>query len=75
MKKFLKLLLILSLLTTISCSSCPEAIEYELPEEPKRELIEEPETVEDLAKLILYYEKLLQEWESWGKAVKSLIAE
>lgn len=41
--------------------------EYSLP--PVREQLEEPETVEDLANMIIYYEEILSEWESWGISV------
>lgn len=47
--------------------------EYELPEEPKRELKEEPKDLKDMADLIIYYKKLVEEWEQWAENVKKII--
>lgn len=41
--------------------------DYSLP--PVREQLEKPETVNDLAEIIVYYEEILSKWESWGISV------
>lgn len=36
---------------------------------PVRKQTEKPETVNDMAEMIVYYEEILSEWESWGISV------
>lgn len=72
MKNPLKLLLILSVLTIVNCKTIEyvEIVpEYEFDNPPVRSELEEPETVKDLANIIIYYENLVSEWESWGISV------
>ena len=40
---------------------------------PKREVLEEPQDINDMVEIIIYYESLLQEWEAWGNLVESSI--
>jgi hypothetical protein len=44
-----------------------------LPPKPQRQEIKEPESVEDLAEIINYYEHLVEEWEQWGSDVEKLV--
>ena len=67
-------LIILLLLTTTGCVSKPKA-EYVLPPEPRRAERQPVTNLADAAKLISYYEGLLQEWEKWGEDVKKIIGE
>lgn len=47
--------------------------EYELPAEPTREMLQQPETIEDLALIINYYDSLVLEWEQWAISTKEII--
>ena len=66
-----KLLFILLFILLGGCLTTTEYVtvkpEYSFP--PVREQLDEPETVEDLANMIVYYEEILSEWESWGISV------
>ena len=44
-----------------------------LPPKPEREVQKEPETLADVAKLLNYYEHLVQEWELWGMTATRLV--
>ena len=62
------------LLNVIILGSCLTTTEYitvkpELSIPPIRIEPEIPETVQDLGEIILYYEEILSEWESWGISV------
>jgi hypothetical protein len=37
---------------------------------PKRIEQEAPQTIQDYALLIVYYEGLVKEWEAWGRFIK-----
>ena len=71
-KKCLKLLIVLLPLITTSCVTKPKS-ELTLPPKPQRQEIKEPESVEDLAEIINYYEHLVEEWEQWGSDVERLV--
>jgi len=47
--------------------------DYELPVEPARELLQQPETLQDLALIINYYDSLVLKWEQWAISVKDII--
>ena len=74
-----KLIKTLSWLSVILCvviilGSCLTTIEYvtvkpDYSSPPVRIDPGIPETVQDLADIILYYEEILSEWESWGISV------
>ncbi len=54
----------------------PELLPVVLPPVPVRQYQAMPESKEDFVHLLVYYEALVQEWESWAAAVeKSLPAE
>lgn len=44
-----------------------------LPPKPERQELTPPETLKDYALLIVYYDSLVQEWESWGEAVEGIV--
>jgi len=50
-------------------------VKYVLPPFPNREIIVIPDnpTTKDYAKIINYYEHLVQEWEEWGKITKKIL--
>jgi len=78
MKKMLWLLLAFSLILTIgSCKTvCEDDTEYTAEDfnaVPQRAKYSEPETIEDLANIIIYYEDLVSEWESWGISVYDML--
>ena len=71
MKRFAILSILLLTLIIQSCATTKNNIE--LPPKPQREEIPELKTFADYAKVINYYEHLVQEWESWGDAVTEII--
>jgi len=74
MRKLWIVFLILFLLIIPGCKTIEYVYpDYELPAEPIREIIEDPETIEDLALIINYYDSLVSEWEQWSISVKELI--
>lgn len=44
-----------------------------LPPYPQRQEQEYPQTKEDYAQLLIYYEFLVEEWENWGNTVTELL--
>lgn len=73
MKKYLKLLTILWLLTILSCKTVPEKITIILPPMPEREELPEVTSVKDMGVIIVKQEALIESWEAWGQNVKELI--
>ena len=76
MRKQMKMLswLWVIFLSAMLCVSCRTITEYitvkpEYADPPARTDPGIPETVQDLADTILYYEEILSEWESWGISV------
>ena len=65
---------VLFVLTTTSCISKPKA-QTVLPPRPERTEQKEPQTMQDLAELLNYYEHLVQQWEQWGTTVENMISE
>ena len=74
MKKLAILLVTLFALTTIGCVSkpAPKTVIL-LPPMPERIEQKEPETLADVAKLLNYYEHLVQEWELWGERTSHMV--
>ena len=58
-----------------SCQSSRIEPVIELPPMPQRRELKAPETVQDLAAIINYYEHLVEEWETWGATVSVMIDE
>jgi len=74
MRKLWIVFLILFLLIIPGCKTIEYVYpDYELPAEPVREIIQPPETLEDLALIINYYDSLVSEWEQWSISVKEII--
>ena len=71
-KKYWLLLPVLLALTTTGCVSKPKA-EITLPPKPERQEQAEPTDLKDLARLLNYYEPVVQQWESWGEAVTRIV--
>lgn len=74
MRKLKWLLIALFLITTLNlkgCKSTPQT-EIVLPEKPSREKIETPETLQDYAQIIIYYDSLVQKWELWAETVENI---
>ena len=42
---------------------------------PQRQELKAPESVNDLADILNYYEHLVQEWEVWGDTVETIVTE
>lgn len=60
-------------LTTTSCVSKPKVEEKPaLPPKPQRQEIAEPQTLQDIAAILNYYEHLVEEWEQWGETAEAL---
>ena len=59
-------------LITVSCVSKQKAEVPELPPKPQRIELAEPETLQDIAYILNYYEHLVEEWEEWGETAERL---
>ena len=59
-------------LITISCVSKPKAEKPALPPKPQREELAEPQSMQDIAYILNYYEHLVEEWEQWGETAEAL---
>ncbi len=74
MKKLIVLFLLLLTLTITGCKTVEYIYpDYELPVEPQREILQQPETLQDLALIINYYDSLVSKWEQWAISVKDII--
>ena len=63
---------VLSALTITGCVTKPKA-EIILPPKPERVEMSEPTNLKDMAKLLNYYEHLVQDWEAWGDTATRMI--
>jgi hypothetical protein len=43
-----------------------------LPEKPCREKLETPQTLQDYAEILIYYDCLVQKWELWAETVEKI---
>jgi len=55
------------------CPTTPKNDGIKLPPKPTRQKIDAPQTLQDYARIINYYEHLVQEWEEWGDTVSLMI--
>lgn len=59
-------------LITLSCVSKPKNQAPDLPPKPERIELAEPQTFQDMAYILNYYEHLVEEWEEWGETATRL---
>ena len=60
------------LIITTGCATV-QKVDYVLPPKPERQTIPAINTIKDVAKVIVYYESLVREWEEWGASVEEII--
>lgn len=75
MKKYTVLSVILLLLITLGCRTTKVEESVTLPPKPQRQELKEPESIQDIANILNYYEHLVQEWETWGDSVETIISD
>ena len=76
MKKYTVLSVILFLLITLGCKTTKvEERDITLPPKPHRQELKEPESIQDIANILNYYEHLVQEWENWGDSVETIVSD
>ena len=76
MKKYIVLLIVLLPLITLGCKTTKvEEREITLPPKPQRQELKEPESIQDIANALNYYEHLVQEWETWGDSVETIVSD
>lgn len=69
------LLTVLSVIITTGCVSSKPAVKV-YPPRPERKVINiAPESEQDYAIILSYYEYLVEEWEIWGETVSAMIDE
>lgn len=73
MKKIIIFLIVLILAGCVTTEYVYVDVKPDYADPPIRLDMEEPETVEDLANIIVYYEEILTEWESWGISVYEVL--
>ena len=75
MKKLAILLVLLFLPIMTGCKTTEKIIQtkYVLPPKPQRKEIQAPQTVQDYAKILNYYEHLVEEWEAWSILVEKTV--
>ena len=74
MKRLKWFLIALLLITTLNLKNCKSISQTEtvLPEKPCREKIETPQTLQDYAEILIYYDCLVQRWELWAETVEKI---
>lgn len=65
--------MLLLLLPVITSCVTTQKSDIALPVKPQRQELKEPETLKDYAKIIVYYDSLVQEWELWAKTVENQV--
>ena len=75
MKKLAILLVLLFLPIMTGCKTTEKIIQtkYVLPPKPQRKELKDPQTIQDYAQVLNYYEHLVQEWEQWSSVVEEMI--
>ena len=75
MKKLVILLVLLFLPIMTGCKTTEKIIQtkYVLPPKPQRKELQAPQTIQDYAQLLNYYEHLVQLWEAWGTVVEEMV--
>ena len=75
MKKSVILFLLLFLPIMTGCKTTEKIIQtkYVLPPKPQRKELQAPQTIQDYAQVLNYYEHLVQLWEEWGILVEEMV--
>ena len=75
MKKLVILLVLLFLPIMTGCKTTEKIIQtkYVLPPKPQRKELQAPQTIQDYAQVLNYYEHLVQLWEEWGILVEEMV--
>jgi len=73
MKKIIIVLTVLILAGCVTTEYIYVDVKPDYANPPIRLEMEEPETVQNLAEIIVYYEELLSAWESWGISVYEVL--
>ena len=75
MKKLVILLVLLFLPIMTGCKTTEKIIQtkYVLPPKPQRKELQDPQTIQDYAQVLNYYEHLVEEWEAWGTVVEEMV--
>lgn len=50
-------------------------MDIKLPPKPQRRELKEAESIQDIANILNYYEHLVQEWETWGDSVETIVSD
>lgn len=75
MKKYIALLVVLLPLITLGCKTTKVEENVTLPPKPQRQELKEPESLQDIANILNYYEHLVQEWETWSDSVETIVSD
>lgn len=68
--KLCLLSIVLLVITTTGCVSSRPAVKAYPPRPGRKEIKVEPESLQDYAIILSYYEFLVEEWEIWADAVE-----
>ena len=63
----------LLLLITTGCTTSTNTVDITLPPKPARSEIGEVKTLSDFARVLNYYETLVEQWEAWGDSVDGIL--
>ena len=67
--------MILLPLIILGCKTTKVEKEIILPPKPQRQELKAPQDLKEVADLLNYYEHLVQEWESWGDTVTTILTD
>ena len=68
--------MLLSILIILGCKTTNVEERYiTLPPKPQRRELKEAESIQDIANILNYYEHLVQEWETWGDSVETIVSD
>ena len=67
------MLLFLPIMTGCKTTEKIIQVKYVLPPKPQRKELQAPQTIQDYAQILNYYEHLVQLWEEWSDCVSKMI--
>ena len=68
--------MLLSILIILGCKTPNvEEMDITLPPKPQRRELKQAESIQDIANILNYYEHLVQEWETWGDSVETIVSD